>query len=150
MLRSPVCVDASIVVTIVAPEVQRPLALSLWRSWLKQDREIVAPRLLVYEVTSALWRKVMRDILTLEEARRAVQAALGMGVTILDPPGLSEQAFELAARFRRPAAYDAHYLALADHLGCPFWTADERLYNAIRTDFPHIHWLGEHRLEESA
>jgi predicted nucleic acid-binding protein len=150
MPRSPVCVDANIVVTIVAPEAQRPLALSLWRSWLKQDREIVAPRLLVYEVTSALWRNAMRDILTLGEARRAAQAALGMGVTILDPPGLSEQAFEMAAHFRRPAAYDAHYLALADHLGCPFWTADERLYNAIRTDFPHIHWLGEHRLEESA
>jgi predicted nucleic acid-binding protein len=150
MPRSPVCVDANIVVTIVAPEVQRPLALSLWRSWLKQDREIVAPRLLAYEVTSALWRKVRRDVLTLEEARHAVQAALRMGVTILDPPGLSEQAFELAARFQRPAAYDAHYLALADHLECPFWTADERLYNAIRTDFPHIHWLGEHRSEESA
>jgi predicted nucleic acid-binding protein len=150
MPTSPVCVDANIVVTIVAPEAQRPLALSLWRSWLKQDREIVAPRLLVYEVTSALWRKARRDVLTLEEARRAVQAALRMGVTILDPPGLSEQAFELAARFQRPAAYDAHYLALADHLECPFWTADERLYNAIRTDFPHIHWLGEHRWEESA
>lgn len=150
MPRSPVCVDANIVVTVVAPEAQRPLALSLWRSWLKQDREIVAPRLLVYEVTSALWRKARRDVLTLEEARRAVQAALRMGVTILDPPGLSEQAFELAARFQRPATYDAHYLALAGHLDCPFWTADERLYNAIRTDFPHIHWLGEHRLEEGA
>ena len=147
MPRSPVCVDANIVVTIVAPEVQRPLALSLWRSWLKQDREIVAPRLLVYEVTSALWRKVRRDFLTMEEARRAVQAALGMGMTILDPPGLSEQAFELAARFQRLAAYDAHYLALADHLGCPFWTADERLYNAIRTDFPHVRWLGNHQPE---
>ena len=149
MPKSPVCVDANIVVTIVAPEARRPLALSLWRSLLRQDREIVAPRLLAYEVTSALWRKVVRGFLTHKEARRAVQAALDMGVTLLDPPGLSEQAFELAALFQRPAAYDAHYLSLADHLNCPFWTADERLYNAICADFPHIHWLGDHQLEEN-
>ena len=146
MPTSPVCVDANIVVTIVAPEVQRPLALSLWRSWLKQDREIVAPRLLVYEVTSALWRKVRHDVLTLEEARRAVQAALGMGVTILDPPGLSEQAFELAARFQRPAAYDAHYLALAKILGCEFWTADARLAIAVKEELPWVRHLGESQL----
>lgn len=147
MRKSPVCADANIVVIIVAPEAQRLQALSLWRSWLKQDREIVAPRLLAYEVTSALWRKAVRGFLTLEEAQRAVRAALEMGVTLLDPPGLSERAFELAARFQRPAAYDAHYLALADHLNCPFWTADECLYNAVHTDFPHIRWLGNYRPE---
>ncbi len=144
MPKLPVCVDANIVVMIVAPEAQRPMALSLWQSWLKQNREIVAPHLLAYEVTSILWRKAMRGILTLEEARRAVQAALEISVSLLDPPGLSGQAFELAARFQRPAAYDAHYLALADHLNCSFWTADERLYNAVHADFPHIRWLGNY------
>ena len=147
MPKSPVCVDAHIVVMIVAPERQRPLALSLWQSWLMQDREIIAPRLLAYEVTSALWRKTVQGILALEDARRAVQAALNMRITLLDPPNLSEQAFELAARFRRPAAYDAHYLALAEQLRCPFWTADERLYNATHADFPHIRWLGNYQPE---
>ncbi len=144
MPKSPVCVDANIIVMIVAPEAQRPLALSLWQSWLGQNREIVAPRLLAYEVTSALWRKAVRGILTLEESRRAVQAALKIGVTLWDPPGLSEQAFELAARFQRPATYDAHYLALADHLNCSFWTADERLYNAVHADLPYVRWLGNY------
>jgi predicted nucleic acid-binding protein len=144
MPKSLVCVDANIIVIIVAPEAQRPLALSLWQSWLGHNREIVAPRLLAYEVTSALWRKAVRGILTLEESRSAVQAALRIGVTLLDPPGLSEQAFELAAHLQRPAAYDAHYLALADHLNCPFWTADERLYNTVHADLPYVHWLGNY------
>lgn len=145
MASSPVCIDANLVVIIVAPEAQRPAVLRLWESWLEQNRELVAPRLLTYEVTAALWRKVWRGLLPQEEARRAVKAALDIGVTLLDPPGLSERAFELAAHFRRPAAYDAHYLALAKRLDCPFWTANERLYNAVYADFPLIHWLGNYR-----
>jgi len=148
MPRSPVCVDANIAVMIVTPEAQRPLALSLWSALLERNREMVAPRLFTYEVTSALWRKVVRGLLTYEEGQRAVQAALGLGVTFLDPPGLSERAFELAARFQRPAAYDAHYLALAEHLDCAFWTADERLYNAVRAEFPLIRWLGDYQPDD--
>ena len=145
MPSSPVCIDANLVVIIVTPEAQRPAVLRLWESWLEQGRELVAPRLLTYEVTAALWRKVWRGLLPQEEAQRAVKAALDIGVTLLDPPGLSERAFELAAHFRRPAAYDAHYLALAERLSCPFWTADERLYNAVCADFSLIHWLGNYR-----
>ena len=145
MAISPVCIDANLVVIIVTPEAQRPAVLRLWESLLGQNRELVAPRLLTYEVTAALWRKVWRGLLPQEEAQRAVKAALDIGVTLLDPPGLSERAFELAAHFRRPAAYDAHYLALAERLSCPFWTADERLYNAVYADFPLIHWLGNYK-----
>ncbi len=145
MPSSPVCVDANIAVMIVAPETMRPLALALWQSWLSEQREIVAPRLFDYEITSALLRKYLRDILTLEEARSAVQTVLDMQVTLLDPPDLPEQAFDLAVRLRRPAAYDAHYLALAQQLQCPFWTADERLYNAVHAEFPLIRWLGNYR-----
>lgn len=77
----------------------------------------------------------------------AIQAALSMKVTFLNPPNLSQQAFELAARFNRPAVYDSYYLALADQLQCLFWTADERLYNAIHEDYPLIRWLGHYQPE---
>ena len=147
MQKSPVCVDASIAVKIVSPEELRPVAIQLWQSWLDQEREIVAPHLFEYEVTSALLRKAIRGVLSLDEARGALHAVLGMKVALLDPPGLSQQALELAVRFNRPAAYDAHYLALAEHLACPFWTADERLYNAVSSDFPYIQWLGAYRPE---
>jgi predicted nucleic acid-binding protein len=96
-------------------------------------------------VTLALTRKATRGILSFDEVRGALRNALGMKVTLLDPPGLSERALELAVRFSRPAAYNAHYLALAEYLQCPFWTADERLCNAIHSAFPYIQWLGNYR-----
>jgi len=38
--------------------------------------------------------------------------------------------------------HDSQYLALAERLECEFWTADERLFNAIVRDFSWIRWLG--------
>lgn len=62
-------------------------------------------------------------------------------------PGL--QAALLRHRLKSKAVYsiistihDAHYLALAQTLDCEFWTADERLYNAVRDQLPWVRWLG--------
>ena len=50
----------------------------------------------------------------------------------------------LATRFNRPAAYDAHYLALAEMMNCEFWTADRRLFNVVKDELPWVRWLGKH------
>jgi len=147
MPRSQVCVDANIVVALVTAERFSRAAFALWQELTKKDWQPVAPSLLRYEVTSALHRKIVRGAMTSEDARQALREALALDIRYLDPPDLSLRAFELAARFKWPAAYDAHYLALADHLSCPFWTADERFYNTVHADFPHVRWLGDHQPE---
>jgi predicted nucleic acid-binding protein len=55
---------------------------------------------------------------------------------------LLRRGLALATQFNRPTAYDAQYLAVAERLGCDFWTADERLYNAVNTQLAWVHWLG--------
>jgi predicted nucleic acid-binding protein len=57
--------------------------------------------------------------------------------------GIHERAWQLATEFGRPTAYDTHYLALAEHLGCPFWTADQRLFNAVSDKLEWVHFLGD-------
>jgi predicted nucleic acid-binding protein len=55
---------------------------------------------------------------------------------------LLKRGYELAEEFNRPTAYDAQYLALAERLSCDFWTADERMSNAVSGKFLSIRWLG--------
>lgn len=145
MPNSPVCVDASIVVALVTPESQSEQALALWAVWMSRDVEVIAPHLLRYEVASALWRKAARGLMQIEDARQALSVALSLDITFLDPPELPLRAFDLADRLNRPTTYDMCYLALTEIVGGEFWTADERLFNAVRETFPAIHWLDETR-----
>ncbi|MBN1140086.1 MAG: type II toxin-antitoxin system VapC family toxin [Anaerolineae bacterium] len=41
-------------------------------------------------------------------------------------------------RFALLTAYDAHYLAVAEHLGAAFWTADRALAHAVQ---PELNWV---------
>jgi len=55
---------------------------------------------------------------------------------------LHQRALELAARFTLPAAYDAHYLALAERFRAPLWTTDRRLAKAVGDNLPEIRLVG--------
>ena len=144
-MDSLVCVDASILIKLVVEEEQSDRASALWDSWVDGGVEIVAPTLFSYEVTATLRKKVHRQLLTLAEGKEAFAAALAVGMTLMAPSGLHERAWELAARFNRPTAYDSHYLALAEMLSCEFWTADQRLFNAVRDELGWVRWLREYQ-----
>ena len=52
-------------------------------------------------------------------------------------------AMQLAGELRQGAAYDAHYLALAESLDCELWTADQRFYGAANAVIGNVRWIGE-------
>jgi predicted nucleic acid-binding protein len=95
------------------------------------------------EVANALHRRVVRNELTLETATRLLENLLATGIELQEPPQLHSRAMELASRLRQDAVYDAHYLALAEILGCDLWTADERFYRALSRSARNVHWVGE-------
>ena len=49
-----------------------------------------------------------------------------------------------ALQFNR-TFYDSTYLALAEHLGCEFWTADGRFYNAVKDSLSFVKWLAHYQ-----
>jgi len=113
----------------------------LWEEWSAQECEVVAPALLWYEVTSVLRNRAHRGALEIDEAKEALDTLLGLPVAIVSPPDLHQTAWELATVLNQPAAYDAHYLAVAQSLGCPFWTADGRLYRVVAGLLSDIHLI---------
>jgi predicted nucleic acid-binding protein len=99
--------------------------------------------LIRYEVTNALHRLRGAGEISDAAATEALRAALAVPITMHDDAEVHVAAMEFAGRFRLPAAYDAHYLALAERLGVAFWTIDQRLFNTVRHALPWVHLAGQ-------
>ena len=79
----------------------------------------------------------------MEDAVRLLQHLLASGIELREDPNLHARAMQIAGQLRQGAVYDAHYLALADILGCEYWTADERFYRAAAPINQRVRWIGE-------
>ena len=139
---SQICVDASLALKLVLSEPDSDRAEAEWQSWLKARLDIIAPFLFIYETTSVLRNRVYRGELTQPEADEALRLLSELGINYLHPQAIRQSAWELARRFNRPTAYDSFYVALAQHQGCPLWTGDKRLYNAVKGQLGWVHFLG--------
>lgn len=145
MTRTTLCVDANICVKLVIEEHDTDLAVALWRQWTSQRAIVLAPTLWGYEMVSIVRKQVYRGLLAPELEHPTLNEIFKIPVRQVRPAHLHQRAWSLARRFNRPAAYDAHYLALAEMADCPFWTADERLYNSVHQELRWVHWLGHLR-----
>lgn len=144
MSNSPLCVDANLVIRLVA-DPRDEAVRQMWEQWDADHRQIAAPTLLYYEVSNALYRYQHAGVMSPSSVDLALRAALALPVHLYGhgdeghPSELHRRALRLARRLSLPAAYDAHYLALADWLGAEFWTADQRLARAVQGELPWVH-----------
>ncbi|MEW6031081.1 MAG: type II toxin-antitoxin system VapC family toxin [Chloroflexota bacterium] len=126
-----VCVDASIVLRrILQPDdesVKKP-----WGVWTSQQYRLVAPALLFYEVTNGLYQHQKLGLLSPETIRDSLEIAVSMPIQLVGEVGLHQRACEIAAQYKLPATYDAHYLALAERMDIDLWTADARLVGTLK------------------
>ena len=137
-------IDANAAVKWVLPEPDSATALALFVDATQAGLPIVVPPLFPIEATNVLRRQILRHGLAVTDARRLLERFLTFPVTLLNPERPHLTAFDLAVTYDLPATYDAHYLALAQLMNCPFWTADQNLVNALRGRFPLIRWLGNY------
>ncbi len=64
---------------------------------------------------------------------------MALPIQLHDEADLHERAMLMAGRFALPAAYDAHYLALAEMLTATFWTSDRKLVQLVKPALPWVH-----------
>lgn len=145
-MTTQVCVDASFALKLVLAETDSEAVHARWTDWIAQDAEIIAPCHILFEATSVIRNHVYRRDISPEAGQLAFEAFLAQDIRLL-PGGrgrhddLAVRAWELAQHYQRPTTYDTYYLALAESAGCELWTADGRLYRAVRADLPWVHSL---------
>src|SRR5947207_760063 len=136
--RQVVCVDACLAAQWIIPEPLSIQALALYEDSRQADFDLVGALLLPFEVTGAVYKRCWRTIppsglLALSEAQALLRDFSTFRISLRTYPGIHADALALAYHFGLKHSHDAHYLALARHLACDLWTADQRLWNAVRT-----------------
>ncbi len=143
-MSNVVVVDASLAIKWVLREEDSARAIALLDRWINEGKAAIAPALFTFEVTNIIYRRVVRNLLTYEEAVQVLRDLFSAGVSLnfSQYEDISMQAMMLANRYDLPASYDAHYLALAARENCEYWTADARLWNAVKRKLNWVHWIG--------
>lgn len=139
-----IVIDANILIVFaLSDEALHGIANQKLTEWTQNSESLVAPRLFRSEITAVMRKAVFQQRITHETGRKLLNQLLLYPVTFYEDIALLQEAYEIAQQFNRPRAYDAQYLALARRLSCEFWTADERLFNAVQNNFANIRWLGQ-------
>jgi predicted nucleic acid-binding protein len=147
-MTSWVVADSGLYLAIVLKEEHVAKAKALVASWETAEYRIAAPYLFQYEFVSVIRRNVSRGVLPYSEGQSLLERLPQYPVETFTNELLLQRAYELASEHNRPTAYDSFYLALAEHLGCEFWTADLRLFNAVRTKLTWVKWIGNFELPQ--
>jgi len=135
--------DANILIAFaLADEPLHTQATEKLLAWQSSAETLIAPRLFRSELTAVVRKAVYQGRIAGDQGRAILVRLLEYPVTLYEDDALLMAAYDLAARFNRPRAYDTQYMALAERFGCPFWTADERLVNSTQGTFSLIRWLG--------
>jgi predicted nucleic acid-binding protein len=129
----------------ILEEERSDLAMALFEAVMQAGQSIVAPPLLPLEVTNILRQRMRANPgLSLIDATAQLDDFLALPIDYYNPIGLHHQALVLADALGLSATFDAHYLTLAEHLGCQLWTDDQRLIRRVATSLPFVRWIGDH------
>ncbi|MCS7364875.1 MAG: type II toxin-antitoxin system VapC family toxin [archaeon GB-1867-035] len=139
-----IVVDASVIVKWFVKEEYRDRALMLRKMHVHEKCLLIAPKLIIYEVCNALrFNPEFEE----EDVMKASEALFQIHLKLEDL--MMEDVFKVIRNsFKYNITfYDASYLTLAEKEGCPFVTADEKLYRKIREN-PLVYLLSSERFYE--
>ena len=118
-----IVVDASVLVSALVGAG----AASRWTESLVVENEIAAPELVMPETINSLRRLEISGRITRRESQDAFRDMLGFEISLHPFESFVDRVWEL--RFNL-TSYDAWYVALAESLGCPLATLDQRISRA--------------------
>lgn len=136
-----VVVDSSLVFKWIVKEEDSELADVLAGQWFADQIPVLAPSLLLFELTNALFQQIRNGDLDIDAAEIAINRILSLPVLLVETEHLIRRTLEFASLLGQGAIYDSVYLALAESLDCDLWTADGRFFRAAEPHTNHIQHL---------
>jgi predicted nucleic acid-binding protein len=133
-----IVVDASVAAKWLLSEANSDKAEALYVDCVGRSEPIAAPHLLPFEIANILRQQMRRAGMSLSEAQQLMARFQTFMVILDSPPGMFGRALVLADAYGLPAAYDAYYLALAEHHRCTLWTADLRLLRLVSGTLTYV------------
>jgi predicted nucleic acid-binding protein len=125
-------VDASLVVDWVIPAADPALpAHAVLQRLVETAEDLLAPRLLLEEVSNALLTGVRRKRWSGTQADIAHSLLVELPVRLVDEPRDRTRAWDLARRYDNHPIYDLVYVALAERRGTRLITQDRALKRAL-------------------
>lgn len=136
-----IVLDANLLVSLAVPMDYSERAAMEMSRWLERGVDLFAPCLWSYEAVSSLRKYVAAGKLSRDESHAALDLLFKFEIQDVAPSlELHRRALIWADRLQDFVAYDAAYLALAEQLDAPFWTADRKLAKRVRSlGFNRVH-----------
>jgi len=98
-----------------------------WATARLADADLFAPTLLPYECSNVIRRAELSGAISADQAAQAHADLLDLALDLWPYDVLATRAWELRANL---SSYDAAYVALAEMLGVPLVTLDQRILRA--------------------
>ena len=127
-------IDASVAVKWFVEEPGSTAAHHLLEAHATGEAPLVAPDLIVYEVSNVL---LHNPTFVMAEIQRSAERLYELELELMTPSVEVVTAAIALAAARRLTFYDALYVQWARHLGLPLYTADHKLLSKVR-DLPLI------------
>jgi len=129
-----IILDSSVIAKWFFPEESGQLALKIKDDFTTNITSISAPLLLYWEINNLLKTATKRSRITAKSAVSVYEAFLKLNFIVYSSEELMTKTLKIAIRFDI-SSYDASYVALAEYLQKPFFTADQKLLSKVISNF---------------
>lgn len=125
-MNKSLVIDASVAAKWLLPDEQDFTAKLIKDEFAKRAISIYIPALLFYEVNNLLKSAALAKRIKSKETSRVYEAFLDLDFNVYWSKQILKDALKIALKLNL-SSYDAAYVALAEDLQIPFYTADGRL-----------------------
>ena len=134
MTTADIILDSSVIAKWFFPEESGQLALKIKDDFTTNVTSISVPLLLYWEINNLLKTATKRSRITAKSAVSVYEAFLKLNFIVYSSEELMAKTLKIAIQFDI-SSYDASYVALAEYLQKPFFTADQKLLSKIISNF---------------